>query len=715
MVQMSLAKDLAAPGEVVLDPAAWSLVERRCTAELDRRKFARVKTLEAQSPPQRVLQEQQPKDIVERMQSYVPAAITRRLQAGFGKWLSEIRYLSIIFVKLPGYGTSIIHPYATTIPEAQAVMRAMQNALYRFEGSINKFNVDDKGITLVAALGLPPLAHKDDTTRAIHAALEMQRVLNALDRPCAIGVASGLVFCGPIGNENRREYTVVGNSVNRAARLMQVAEKRRTDGGLPSYVLCDEKTHDSINLGIGETAVHKHPFAFERLSGVVLKGREAPVTAFRPHLQKRKTLSLPRILGERVSFVGRRVERRSLKSYVRALTQSDSHLKVLVIEGEEGIGKTALVHEALVDASAFDIRIVAGEGTESEQTTSYHAWRSIFTQIFGIDIRFDDIASQRRKVMRSLPALPGEKGYPALALKLTPLLNPVLGLEFTENRLTKAMSPEVREQSTRLFLVRLLQQSFYDAKRHLHVPHVIFLDNGQWLDEESWRLALTMTSLVRPLLLVIASRPLRQDALGRPPLPACIELLNEDSLERVRIDLMSSDDMIRLHADLVEPCALTEELEEALWSYAGGNPYLASRLVEHWRSLELICVSTEEGGVIDSSVIMGNTPIPSAMKKLVIGRVDRLTPEQQMIVKVATSLPDEFSEGDLDRLLGAINVVMEVKTPLDSLVDLQLLQEISEAHKVSYQFSYALISDVTQELLTKDQRQLLQSAAFMAS
>jgi predicted ATPase len=74
-----------------------------------------------------------------------------------------------------------------------------------------------------------------------------------------------------------------------------------------------------------------------------------------------------------------------------------------VVEGEEGIGKTALVHEALVDASSYDIRIVTGAGIESDQTTSYHAWRSIFTKIFDIDIRFDDIGSQRRKVMRSLP------------------------------------------------------------------------------------------------------------------------------------------------------------------------------------------------------------------------------------------------------------------------------------------------------------------------
>ena len=49
--------------------------------------------------------------------------------------------------------------------QTHAVVRALQATLYRYEGSFNKLSVDEKGLTLVAALGLPPLAHEDDARR----------------------------------------------------------------------------------------------------------------------------------------------------------------------------------------------------------------------------------------------------------------------------------------------------------------------------------------------------------------------------------------------------------------------------------------------------------------------------------------------------------------------------------------------------------------------
>jgi hypothetical protein len=50
-------------------------------------------------------------------------------------------------------------------------MREIQRSLYEEEGSLNKIMVDDKGLTALCALGLPPLHHSDDATRAVRAAL----------------------------------------------------------------------------------------------------------------------------------------------------------------------------------------------------------------------------------------------------------------------------------------------------------------------------------------------------------------------------------------------------------------------------------------------------------------------------------------------------------------------------------------------------------------
>ena len=89
----------------------------------------------------------------------MPGTITARFTAGQKNWIGELRVVSVLFVNLPDLN------YATTLDRAQDSIRYLQQELYRFEGSINKLNLDDKGISLLAALGLPPLAHEDDPRR----------------------------------------------------------------------------------------------------------------------------------------------------------------------------------------------------------------------------------------------------------------------------------------------------------------------------------------------------------------------------------------------------------------------------------------------------------------------------------------------------------------------------------------------------------------------
>lgn len=89
------------------------------------------------------------------------------------------------------------------------------------EGSLNKLLMDDKGSTLIVCFGLPPLMHQDDPVRAILAAFTLRQYLTKIDCKCYIGIATGTVFAGVVGSSgSRREYSVLGDSVNLAARLM---------------------------------------------------------------------------------------------------------------------------------------------------------------------------------------------------------------------------------------------------------------------------------------------------------------------------------------------------------------------------------------------------------------------------------------------------------------------------------------------------------------
>ena len=109
---------------------------------------------------------------------YVLAAIRAQLGAGKGTWFAELRRITVLFVNLPGV------THTTPIDQAQQMMIELQKTLYQFEGSVNKLSVDDKGVTFIGVMGLPPLWHKDDPVRELQAALALQACLkNSISKP----------------------------------------------------------------------------------------------------------------------------------------------------------------------------------------------------------------------------------------------------------------------------------------------------------------------------------------------------------------------------------------------------------------------------------------------------------------------------------------------------------------------------------------------------
>ena len=105
--------------------------------------------------------------------------------------------------------------------------------------------MDDKGSTLIACFGLPPHAHANDPLRSVLAALTLCARLAAQGLPASVGLTVGEVFCGIAGSTTRREYTVLGDSVNLSARLMQYAGTLMAADGserLIGGVVCDDET-----------------------------------------------------------------------------------------------------------------------------------------------------------------------------------------------------------------------------------------------------------------------------------------------------------------------------------------------------------------------------------------------------------------------------------------------------------------------------------------
>eukprot|EP00163_Fabomonas_tropica_P019168 TRINITY_DN3365_c0_g1_i5.p1 TRINITY_DN3365_c0_g1~~TRINITY_DN3365_c0_g1_i5.p1 ORF type:complete len:172 (+),score=38.34 TRINITY_DN3365_c0_g1_i5:343-858(+) len=163
--------------------------------------------------------------------NYVPAAVKDFLLSTMdNQVISQIRVVSVLFCQVRGLDPSD----KPDLRQRHTLIQALQKSIYRYEGTINKFLVDDKGFLMLAVFGVPPFPHVDDPLRAVMAAKMLQMNLNDIGLQSSVGITTGRVFCGLVGSEVRREFTVMGDTVNLSARLMAAAETDST--------LCDAST-----------------------------------------------------------------------------------------------------------------------------------------------------------------------------------------------------------------------------------------------------------------------------------------------------------------------------------------------------------------------------------------------------------------------------------------------------------------------------------------
>jgi class 3 adenylate cyclase len=225
LVELGIANNLANAGEIIITPSSWKLIRNDCIADpLEfelKEAIAQGGRLSGLNKPSSIFSSNVKPEIpvgAERsLRAYIPGAIINRLSAGQSSWIAELRRVTVLFINLPDLDQN------TELEKAQYIARRIQSSVYRYEGSINKISVDDKGITIVAALGLPPFAHEDDPARGVQAALMIRKELTGSKVRSHIGITTGRIFCGSIGNDERREYTIIGNAVNLSARLMGAA------------------------------------------------------------------------------------------------------------------------------------------------------------------------------------------------------------------------------------------------------------------------------------------------------------------------------------------------------------------------------------------------------------------------------------------------------------------------------------------------------------
>ncbi|MGN6677434.1 MAG: AAA family ATPase, partial [Streptosporangiaceae bacterium] len=661
LIEAGRAEKRAAPGEVVLSPEARDLA-RNCQGQMLPEDYWRL--IAAVVPAIPPAPSRRAEELGDLALGYVPEPVRTRFAAGQAEWLAELRRVTPFFLNL----LDLTPDAADLLEPLQQAIETVQPILLQYEGSLKEVIVDDKGLTVVAVFGLPPWAHEDDPTRAARAALVTQKALGDLGMRSAIGLATGQAFCGPVGSDLHREYATIGDVMNLAARLMQAA---------PGRILCDQATYLAA----------RSRMTFQEPAAISVKGKAEPVTVHQP-VEPARTAASP------LALLGRVEECALLTERLQALRAGTSGL--VVIDGEPGIGKSRLLADLLERAHAREVRGLAGAGDAIEKATPYHAWRPIFAQLLDL-VGVESIEERRGRVLTFV------QNDPEMA-RLAPLFNSVLRLDLADNELTEQLTGEVRADNTRQLLARLLQAAA-TPQDGSPSPLLVVLDDAHWFDSASWALARHVIGRVRPLLLVLASRPIGE------PLPGEYRQLRADpATEHLRLAPLSAHDTLALVCSRLDTRRLPEPVAALIEERGQGNPFFSEELAYALRDTGLIHITDGVCAITPDTGDLSAASFPDTMHGVVAGRIDRLPPGQELTLKVASVIGRLFTL----RIVHDVHPIEADKDAIRGYLDDLQRQDFTILDTpepgLAYLFKHVVTQEVAYSLLLYAQRRQLHRA-----
>ncbi len=682
--QVAQAEGQAERGDIVLSPEAEAIkhpepVSPRPLEAPDWSKLSSPADEPLSSPKD--MRNLPPSDLVLRaMRRFIPSGIQGWLEEGLREWLAVLRPMSVLFVGVGG----LDYEQQEAVVQLHDFFRAAQEVIYRYEGSVNKLAVDDKGTILLILLGAPPKAHEDDPVRAVRCALDLQTIASQQGLSLLVGVTTGQVFAGPVGSETRREYTVMGDTVNLAARLM----KKAGYGG----TLCDFDTYREAQQRI----------TFETLPPVRVKGKAEEIPIYRPTTPATRS-RLATLSEGQSTLIGRREEVEQMETALDRLLGGQG--SILVLEGEAGIGKSRLVGELAGMVQNRGLTGLLGAGQSIEQQTPYRAWRDVFTSYFALQ-EGTPPADRRQRVETLIKQLAPDQ------MERMPLLNDVLSLAFSESDLTATLDPTLRQQSLFLLLDGLLQ-AWANA-----LSLVLVIEDAHWLDSVSWELLVQVARSLAvsddPLLLVVVTRPIEAHTAAARHLATIQSLAMTTSLTLTTLRPEETVALVTDRLGLPEG-GLPQSIADLVRERAEGNPFFAEEMALTLRDQGVIRIepASPAGGecrcIIQGNLSRAVRTLPTTVQGLVLTRIDRLAPARQLPLKVGSVIGRTFAYATLYYTLNRHATITDeaLRSHLNALAVLDLTPvEVAEPELI-YIFKHIITQEVAYETLLFAQRRQL--------
>lgn len=549
----------------------------------------------------------------------------------------------------------------------------LTEGIHRFEGTVNQYTGDG-----VMALFGAPIAHEDHVRRACYSALHLQEELNryslelrresGLNFAFRMGINSGDVVVGKIGDDLRMDYTAQGASVGLAQRMEQLAEA------------------NAVYLAPDAARQVTGYFDLEDMGEFNVKGSPVPlqVNALRGLGTLRTRLQVSQSRGFS-KFVGRADEMSTLE---HALNHAlDGRGEVVGVVGEAGVGKSRLCHEFIEACRSRDIGIYEAHCPAHGQTIPYLPVFELLRSYFGVNDT-DTPEDARKKIAGTLMLLDNSV-HDSL-----PLVLDFLGVADPDS---PPLNIEADARQRQLF--SFIRQLLY--VRSEKEPAVIYIDDLHWIDSVSDAFIAQLIEIIdqtRTLLLLNFRPEYDADWTGKtyyqqlPVVP-----LGPNAVDELMRELLGDDSSL-------------EGLHPIIQKRTGGNPFFVEEVIQALVESETLAGGR---GAYRLTTSVQALQIPDTVRAILAARIDRLAEESKRVLQTAAVIGKEFIEPILQEVIGVSG--SDLNATLQSLQSAEFIYEQSLYPIVEYAFKHPLTQEVVLDTQLQERRKLIHGAVARAT
>jgi len=553
----------------------------------------------------------------------------------------------------------------------------LAEGVHRFEGTVNQYTGDG-----IMALFGAPIAHEDHAERACYAALQLRdavrgyanevRMEYGIPFGVRIGLNSGEVVVGRIGDDLRMDYTAQGHTVGLAQRMEALAES--------GHICLSEYTARLV----------EGYFELQDLGRTRLKGMSEPigvfdlegVGAFRTRLDRSRARGLS-------TFVGRDRDMAALEATLERARGGEG--QVVGVMADAGTGKSRLCSEFIDGCRARGIPIYEGRGVAHGKSIPMLPMLELWRAFYGI-AENDTPEATRAKIAGRLLLM--DDSY----RETLPLVFDVFGVPDPSNP-APAIGAEQRHKRIHGVLKQILHDPSYgDGTR------VMLLEDLHWFDGASEAYLETM----------VESAPATRDLLllnFRPEYQA--RWMQRSYYRQLPLQPLGSEAIRALLREQLGEDPSVDALPEMIHECTKGNPFFIEEVVQ---------TLVENGHLVGTrgayrlTTEIDALQVPPSVQAVLAARIDRLTEREKHVLQTAAVIGKTFAEALLRQVITSISELDEttLSQAIAALVAGEFLFEASLYPQLEYSFKHPLTQEVAQGSQLRERRVRVHAAVASA-